>query len=124
MPKKDSSCFGLREKNWGKILSADDIATHFFAGLFMAPWGSVMMVEEGDCIVMPFPSGGELYRVEKTAFAYTYGVDAGVPSEATARVHWEAVLRKQRNVFVKTASAHAKEALGAGKIGTVVNGKV
>ena len=49
---------------WARELTKDDIATHFPAGHFIASWGSPILVEPGGALVMPFPSGGELYRVE------------------------------------------------------------
>lgn len=40
---------------------------------FTAPWGELMLVEDGDMIVSTSPEGGnDIYRIEKQAFKATY----------------------------------------------------
>ena len=39
---------------------------------FAASWGEAMRVEPGEYLALPFPAGGEIYRIEAAAFANTY----------------------------------------------------
>uniref|UniRef100_A0A6T1GLY1 Uncharacterized protein n=1 Tax=Alexandrium monilatum TaxID=311494 RepID=A0A6T1GLY1_9DINO len=57
---------------WAAQLDADAVQAAFPAGKFIAAWGSEMVVEAGDYIATPYPAAGEIYRVEKSAFANTY----------------------------------------------------
>lgn len=45
---------------------------------FTAPWGELMLVENGDMIVSTSPEGGnDIYRIEKDAFKSTYKLAGG-----------------------------------------------
>lgn len=60
------------------------LAKHLPEGKFLAAWGSEMLVEDGDFLCAPAPPGetgppasvNEIYRIEKTAFAQTYALEA------------------------------------------------
>mmetsp|Transcript_135659 Transcript_135659/g.270691 ORF Transcript_135659/g.270691 Transcript_135659/m.270691 type:complete len:185 (-) Transcript_135659:210-764(-) len=62
------------------VADAALLEEHVPGGQFMASWGSPMLVEEGDFLAAPAPPGGkgkpesigEVYRIEKSAFANTY----------------------------------------------------
>lgn len=41
-------------------------------GAFLASWGSEMIVEPGDFLVMPHPEGDSVYRIAREAMAETY----------------------------------------------------
>ena len=41
----------------------------------MAAWGTPMTVEAEDMLCVPHPAGGEVYRIEKSAFETTYKLD-------------------------------------------------
>lgn len=73
-------------KPCGRIVAlevdADVLAEYFPMGKFLAAWGSEMLVELGDFLAGPAPVDGaggtvpavvgEIYRIEKSAFAQTY----------------------------------------------------
>ena len=115
-------------KIWAHMITKEEISTHFPAGQFIAPWGSEMIVEPDDFLAMPFPSGGEVYRIKGTAFDNTYTLHTRlkdyVPSQAEALAHWEGALRSDGCVFCKTTKMHAKLVVGDGVLETVVDGVV
>ena len=65
-------------KIWAHTVTADDIAMFFPSNAFLASWGESFLVEEGDTIAVPYPNGGEVYRIEKQAMAATYTLDVDV----------------------------------------------
>jgi hypothetical protein len=111
-------------KVWARELTGQDIVTHFPAGSFVASWGSPMIVEAGDFLAMPFPAGGELYRIEKSAFKNTYTKDDYVPSQAETLAHWGSVLQNDKYVYAKTTKMHAKRAAEDGVLETILDGVV
>ena len=113
----------------GKILahqlSEEEMKQHFPNGKFMASWGSVMIVEVDDYLAIPFPSGGEIYRIKHSAFLETYALrDLAdyVPSQAEALAYWEGTLREDDEVYCKTTLMHAMVARQSGRLETVVDG--
>ena len=111
-------------KIWGHELSADEVKAYFPAGQFIASWGSAMIVSEGDFLAMPFPVGGELYRIDRVAFSKTYTLADYVPSQAEALAQWQSPMQDSGSVYCKTTKMHGKLALADGVLQTVVNGVV
>jgi hypothetical protein len=84
-----------------------------------------MAVEEGDFLAVPFPTGGELYRIKKKPFTQTYAPhfrSDHVPSHAETLTHWQGKLRDHRNVFRKSTKINAKLALEDGVLDASVHG--
>ena len=82
-PALDAGGFKLYKatgKIWAHLVSDDDIAQRLVAGQFIAAWGSPIAVEAGDYLAMPFPGGGEMYRIKKDEFSQTYQPVSDVPS--------------------------------------------
>ena len=76
-----------------------------------------MAVSEGDAIVMPYPTGGELYSIKGSLFDNTYVRDdlqSRVPTHEDILAEWSSVLqnndgsvhRKTEVVFVKNAAGN------------------
>ena len=126
LAKEGFSLYQPKGKIWGHEVTENDAATYFPAGQFIAPWGSTMIVEEGDFLAMPFPTGGELYRIERKAFekTYTLGELNLIPSQAEALSYWEGALRKSGRIYRKMATVHAMMALFPGVLETIVDGVV
>ena len=57
---------------WAHQVTQAECDASFPSSSFMAAWGEPMRVEPGDFLCMPSPAGGEVYRIEKDAFAETY----------------------------------------------------
>ena len=57
---------------WAHRLTELEHADHFPLGQLKAPWGEQMLISPGDYLAMPYPSGGELYRIQPKVFAETY----------------------------------------------------
>ena len=57
---------------WGYRITEADVQQHFTAGCFQASWGEKMVCCRDDILAVPWPDGGEIYRIEKTAFQDTY----------------------------------------------------
>ena len=57
---------------WAYRLTQAECEESFPSNSFMAPWGEPMRIEPGDYLCVPNPAGGEVYRIEKGAFAKTY----------------------------------------------------
>ena len=113
-------------KIWARSVSEEDIETHFPDERFMASWGSPMAIEAGDYLAIPFPNGGELYRVKQSAFDKTYSLrnaQVDVPTQAECLAYWEGALREQDNIFCKVGQVNAKVASEPGIIETVEAGE-
>mmetsp|Transcript_7224 Transcript_7224/g.12199 ORF Transcript_7224/g.12199 Transcript_7224/m.12199 type:complete len:176 (-) Transcript_7224:144-671(-) len=61
-------------KVWAYQLSAEECATHLPSNRFMARWGQPMTVMPQDFLAVPYPLGGEVYRIEANAFSNTYEI--------------------------------------------------
>ena len=57
---------------WAHQITQAECDASFPSSSFMAAWGEPMRMEPGDFLCMPSPAGGEVYRIEKDAFAQTY----------------------------------------------------
>ena len=57
---------------WAHQVTQAECDASFPSSTFMAAWGEPMRMEPGDFLCMPSPAGGEVYRIEKDAFAETY----------------------------------------------------
>lgn len=84
--------------------------------------GAPVSVAPGDVLAMPFPAGGELYRICRSAFLHTYAPVENVPSHLEVLANWEARLRREGTVYSKTPKIHAKRALESGVLDTIVDG--
>lgn len=111
-------------KIWGHELTGEEIAAKFPSGKFIASWGMPMVVEDGDFIAMPFPSGGEVYRIERAAFVKSYAPGGKVPTQAEVIADWEDEVGQDGNIFFKATKIHAKVAEENGSLETVVDGKL
>ena len=118
---------------WAIELTSSDISTHFPSGQFLATWGSPTRVRAGDLLVIPYPSGGQLYCIGRTQFAQGFkpaftsrvarSVPGGrVPSQAEVLSLWQSELQQPGQIYIKTAKVHAKEAHENGSLDTVANG--
>ena len=119
-------------KLWVHELSETEVAAFFPAGIFHQR-GALVTVKAGDVLVMPFPGGGAVYRLDKQTFEQGYanavsGDDARrgsiiggyIPSQAETLAHWESKLKASGAVYRKTAIVHARLAKEDGIIETVV----
>ena len=69
---------------WAKLVTKEDMQQWFPKQKFIASWGEPMAVEENDMIAVPWPNGGEIYRIEQIAFQQTYApvtTSSPVPAE-------------------------------------------
>jgi len=62
---------------WAHRLTELEHADHFPLGQLKAPWGEAMLISPGDYLAIPYPSGGELYRIQPKVFAETYKREPG-----------------------------------------------
>ena len=75
---------------------------------------------------MPFPDGGELYRIKGNTFDSIYDValqDCAVPTQSEVLVQLETRL-KSSSIYAKTQYVHARVATDAGVLETIVSGNV
>ena len=63
---------------WARQISEAECAEYFPSGQFLAAWGEAMAVNPGDYLAVPNPQGGEIYRIETSAFMKTYA-PTGLP---------------------------------------------
>ena len=122
-------------KLWAHELSNEEAATHFPVDRFISQ-GALVTVKSGDILVMPFPGGGAVYRLDKQAFEQKYAtaisdgeqrgsfVEGHIPSQAQTLAHWEKKIKTSGAIYRKTASMHAKLADEHGTIQTIVDGVV
>ena len=68
---------------WAKLVTKEDIEQWFPKQKFVASWGEPMAVDENDMIAVPWPNGGEIYRIERVAFQQTYAPVSTSSSVAT-----------------------------------------
>ena len=68
---------------WAKRVTKEDIEQWFPKQKFVASWGEPMAVDENDMIAVPWPNGGEIYRIERVAFQQTYAPVSTSSSVAT-----------------------------------------
>ena len=97
---------------WALELAPSARAAELPAGAFVARWGEPMAVRAGDFLAAPFPSGGELYRIDRGAFEHTYtrddaALDAADETCAARRLLAIAVRLPERRAL---ASARAEVA--------------
>lgn len=118
-------------KIWAWPLTGEDVMNQFPAGEFTATWGEPVTVEEGDFLAMPFPDGGEVYRVKGDEFHDLYGVDLSlqggsgrIPSQSEVMSLWSGILQRPDNTYLKTECLHAKVADRPGNCETKVKGVV
>ena len=64
--------FQATNQIWALAVSTQQVEKYFPAQQFIAAWGSPITVEGGDFLAMPFPDGGEVYRIKGNAFSTTY----------------------------------------------------
>lgn len=118
---------------WARKLSASDIRSHFPAGQLVASHGGNVRVAAGDIIAMPFPFGGELFRMAAREFEDAFksaATDRMFGSRSAGRVltqaevlaQWDSVLRLEGCVYRKHLCVHAKIAHEDGSIDTIVDG--
>ena len=74
--------YRARGKVWAHRLTESERASSFPESSFMAAWGAPMLVEAGDILACPHPDGGEIYRIEATAFSHTYARVPHAPEES------------------------------------------
>ena len=122
-------------KLWAHELTEAEAAAHFPAGKFISA-GIPMPIKSGDVLVMPFPGGGAVYRLDKQTFERKYanvvsgderrGSIAGgyIPSQAETLAHWGHKIKASGSVYRKTASVHARLADEDGFIDTTIDGVV
>ena len=116
-------------KIWAQQLSHADISVHFPASQFLANDGTKVSVRPGEWIAMPFPLGGELFRLSTLEFAaykrdlvaLTSRGNMQVPSQEETLSQWKHKLRKDAGIFRKTVKVHAKIAGERGVIKTFVD---
>ena len=82
---------------------------------------------------MPYPDGGEIYRINSGAFGNTYALDRtfmqdedtqNVPSQEEVLASWDSVIRADGLVYKKSTSMLAMEALDNGVLETIVGGSI
>ena len=91
-----------------------------------------MTVEAGDYLVMPYPDGGEIYRISNSVLATTYALDRThmgddaeeVPSQIAVLKVWSSVLRRDGAIFKKATKVHAMRASDHGTLDTIVDGAI
>ena len=122
-------------KLWAHELSNEEVAAHFPAGKIISA-GAVMKVKAGDVLVMPFPGGGAVYRLEKQTFDEKYAnavsgderrgsiIGGYIPSQSETLVYWQNKIKTSGSVYRKTAKMHAKVAEEDGFLETIVDGIV
>ena len=116
--------FQSSTKLWARQLSATDVTNFFPRGRYTSSTGVPVAVKEGDYLTVPFPSGGELQVVSKTAFSQKYksAFDAErgqaslaeyIPTQGDVLRQWERKLQNEGLVYIQTVKMHAKRtALG------------
>ena len=128
LPDLDHEGFSLYTptgKTWAFQLSEEDVSRDFPFGQFIASWGSPISIGPHDYLAMPFPAGGELYRIKQNDFESSYAqhiIDGYVPTQAEAIAEWSVALQKEGRVYCKTTKVHAKLVTKDGEVETVVNG--
>ena len=122
-------------KLWAHELSEEEAAACFPTGKFISA-GALVSVKAGDILVMPYPGGGAVYRLDKQTFEQKYAkavsgderrgslVGGYIPSQAETLAHWENKIKSSGAVYRKTAKMHAKLADEDGAIETIVDGVV
>ena len=122
-------------KLWAHELSNEEAAAHFPAGKLISG-GAPVTVKGGDVLVMPFPGGGAVYRVDRETFGQKYAnavsgderrgsiIGGYIPSQAETLAHWEHKIKSSGAVYRKTVSIHAKLADEDGILKTIVDGVV
>ena len=74
---------------WARALVAEDVSIHFPAGKLIGKWGGEVTVSASDYIVMPYPSGGEIYRIQECLFKQSYAPeDTRAVRRDKARARW------------------------------------
>ena len=122
-------------KLWVHEISEEEAATHFPANKFISA-GTLVTVQPGDVLLMPFPGGGELHRLDKTTFDNKYtsafskssrhqrrSLEGYIPTQADTLAHWEKKIKNNGTLYRKTAKMHAKLAEESGIIETIVDGE-
>lgn len=124
--------FRATGKIWAHELTSEDVATHFPERKMMSA-GSLVTVEPGDVLAVPFPAGGALYRFDKEMFSHKYArmslsgeqqrplIEECIPSQAETLAIWQSKM-KSASVYRKTVRMNAKVAKEDGFIETIVNG--
>ena len=122
-------------KLWAHELSQEEATAHFPAGKIISA-GTLVTIKAGDVLVMPFPGGGAVYRLDKQTFDRKYanavsgderrGSIAGgyIPSQVETLAHWNNKIKNSGSVYRKTAKMHAKVAQEDGFLETIVDGIV
>ena len=122
-------------KLWAHEVSEAEVGAFFPAGKFVSA-GTLATIKAGDVLMMPFPGGGAVYRLDKQAFEQKYAkaisgderrgsITGGyIPSQAETLAHWEHKIKTSGAVYHKTASIHARLADEHGSIATIVDGVI
>ena len=120
------------KKLYAYALSEEDVDTFFPAGSMMSE-GLQVSVTKGDVLAMPFPEGGQLFRIHKPTFFRNYSSAASrnlmtrqiqehIPSQAETYSHWQHKIKATGQIYRKTSKIHARRADTAGTMETFVNG--
>ena len=118
-------------KLYAHELSDEEVSTHFPAGKFFS-MGTLVAVKPGDVLMMPFPGGGELHRLDKPTFQAKYSsafsrdsnddIQRYIRSQAETLAHWDHKIKATGAIYRKTGKILAKVSEADGVIETTVNG--
>ena len=100
--------YAARGKVWMHKLTPDEVATHFPMGRFFGKWGGLVEVSAHDVLVLPYPSGGEIYSMGASLFSSTYQLDPQLPNGEKMLAQWAEVIQNKMVYDRKTSAQDLK----------------
>ena len=100
---------------WAHRLTTENVERYFPTGSFEAAWGEMMIVDAGDWLAMPYPGGGEVYRIAAAAFAREWTRErVGYPAHRPPELSRARVRGGLRAVEQHQRGGEARRSAGAG----------